>query len=274
MGKSTLLNSLLGQKLSIVTPRAQTTRHRILGILTEPALQVVFLDTPGVIRPRSGLQQSMMRQVSMAVSEADLLLFMADARADRPDALSLERVHGLPAILVLNKVDLIRQDKVLPLAEAYLQLRAFEAVVPVSALKGQHLDALMQELRERLPVGQPLYPEDMLSEHPERFFVSEIIREKLFDRLRQEVPYAVAVNVRRYEENPGRKDLIHADIVVDRPSQKGIIIGARGRTLKAVGSAAREDIEVFLGRGVYLKLFVQVRPDWRNQEGLLRTYGY
>ncbi len=274
VGKSTLLNQLLGRKLSIVTPKAQTTRHRILGILSEPALQIIFLDTPGVIRPRTRLQQSMMRRVTGAVGEADLLLFLADARADSPDTLSLGRTSGQPAILVVNKIDLIRQAEVLPLVQAYLDLRAFEAVVPVSALKGFNVDVLRAELKARLPLGGPLYPADMISEHPERFFVSEIIREKLFERFRQEIPYSVAVNISRYEEHPGRKDFIQADIVVERQSQKGILIGAGGRALKAAGIAARKDIEEFLGRRVFLKLFVQVRPNWRNQDTLLRSYGY
>ena len=274
VGKSTLLNQLLGRKLSIVTPKAQTTRHRILGILSEPALQIIFLDTPGVIRPRTRLQQSMMRRVTGAVGEADLLLFLADARADSPDTLSLGRTSGQPAILVVNKIDLIRQAEVLPLVQAYLDLRAFEAVVPVSALKGFNVDVLRAELKARLPLGGPLYPADMISEHPERFFVSEIIREKLFERFRQEIPYSVAVNINRYEEHPGRKDFIQADIVVERQSQKGILIGAGGRALKAAGIAARKDIEEFLGRRVFLKLFVQVRPNWRNQDTLLRSYGY
>lgn len=274
VGKSTLLNALLGRKLSIVSPKAQTTRHRVLGILSEPALQVIFLDTPGVLQPRTGLQQAMMRRVHGAVREADLLLFLADARADRPDALSLEQVRGQPAMLVLNKIDLIRQTDVLPLVAAYLRMRTFEAVVPVSALKGYNLEALMTELRARLPEGVPLYPPEMLSEHPERFFVSEIVREKLFEQFRHEVPYAVAVNISRYEERPGRKDFIQADIVVERQSQKGILIGAKGRALKAVGMAARRDMEAFLGRPVFLKLFVQVRPNWRNSDSLLRSYGY
>ncbi len=273
-GKSTLLNGLLGRKLSIVTPKAQTTRHRLVGILSEPDAQIIFLDTPGVIRPRSGLHQSMIRHVTVAVGEADLLLFLVDAQSSNPDTLSLDHIREQSTILVLNKIDLIRQTEVLPLLDAYLELRAFEAVVPVSALTGYNMDVLLTEIKERLPAGTALYPAEMISTHPERFFVSEIIREKLFERFRQEVPYSVAVNISRYEENPGRKDLIQANIVVERQSQKGIMIGAGGRSLKAVGIAARKDIEAFLGRGVFLELFVQVRPNWRNQELLLRSYGY
>ena len=274
VGKSTLLNRLVGKKLSIVTHKVQTTRHRILGILSDDGLQVVFLDTPGVIQPRSGLQQSMMRQVQGALSTADLVLLMVDARDTEPDEHMLQRTQGLPTLLLLNKVDRIQERKVLPLADAYLGLRDFEAVLPLSALTGYNEEALVAELRQRLPVGPPLYPPDMISEHPERFFVSEIIREKVLQQFRQEVPYAVAVNISQYDEVPGRKDLIHADIVVERASQKGILIGAGGRALKAVGVAARKDIEAFLGRPVYLKLFVQVRANWRNQSTLLRSYGY
>ena len=274
MGKSTLLNRLLGQKLSIVTPKAQTTRHRILGILSEPEHQIIFLDTPGIIRPRYGLHQSMMKTVTSTIAEADLLLFMADASEDRPDNFSLDVIGDHRSLLVLNKIDLVRPLDVVPLVHAYVKMRAFEAVIPVSALKGENIIALMSEIRERLPLGNPLYPEDMISEHPERFFVSEIVREKIFQCYRQEIPYTVAVNISRYEEHSGRKDLIYADIVVEQPSQKGILIGKGGRALKAVGIAARKDIEEFLGRPVYLKLYVQVRANWRNRERMLRSFGY
>lgn len=274
VGKSTLLNALLGRKLSIVTPKAQTTRHRILGIYSDDATQIIFLDTPGIIQPRYKLQEVMMHAVSDAVADADLLVFMGDATQDRPDTFSLEHIGNRPALLALNKIDLIRQEEALPLVEQYVVLRAFEEVIPISALKGFNLDVLMAEIKKRLPLGPPFYPKDMISEHPERFFVAEIIREKVFQHYRQEVPYSVAVNLTSYEERPEGKDLIDAEIVVERDSQKGILIGKGGKALKRIGTEARKDIEAFLGKSVYLKLFVKVRSDWRNRDTLLRSYGY
>ncbi len=274
VGKSTLLNALLGHKLSIVTPKAQTTRHRVLGIFSDEAMQIIFLDTPGIIRPRYKLQEAMMHAVSGAVADADLLVFLADARQDSPDTLSLEQAGARPAILAVNKIDLIQQEEALPLVEQYLALRAFEAVIPISALKGYNLDALMDEIKARVPLGPPFYPKDMISEHPERFFVAEIIREKVFQQYKQEVPYSAAVNIANYEDRPDGKDLIEAEIVVERETQKGILIGKGGRALKRVGTAARKDIETFLGKPVFLKLFVKVRSDWRNRDVLLRSYGY
>ena len=274
VGKSTLLNALLGQKLSIVTPKAQTTRHRILGILTEKDCQIIFLDTPGIMRPSTRLDQSMMRKVKESISDADLVVFMADARATEPDLHSLESIVHRPAILAINKIDLVKQETLLPMVEAYMDLRSFEAVVPISALKDINLTALMQEIRGHLSPGPAFYPPGMLSEHPERFFVSEIIREKVFEKFRQEVPYSVAVTIANFVERPARKDLIEADIVVEHPSQKGILIGSGGIALKNIGIAARRDIEEFLNRKVYLKLFVRVRKNWRNREAFLRSFGY
>ena len=274
VGKSTLLNALLGRKLSIVTPKAQTTRHRVLGIYSDETMQIIFLDTPGIIEPRYKLQEAMMHAVTGAVADADLLVFLADARQDAPDTLSLKHAGRRPALLALNKIDLIRQEEALPLVEQYLALRAFEAVIPISALTGFNLDALMTEIQTRLPLGPPFYPKDMISEHPERFFVAEIIREKVFEQYKQEIPYSAAVNVATYEERPDGKDYIEAEIVVERETQKGILIGKGGRALKRVGTAARKDIETFLNKPVFLKLFVKVRSDWRNRDVFLRSYGY
>jgi len=274
VGKSTLMNSLLGRKLAIVTSKPQTTRHRILGIKSEEAYQIIFLDTPGIIEPRYKLHQSMMQNVSSAIADADLLLFMADATQDTPDTFSLEHIGDRPAILVLNKLDLIPSDRALPLVEAYTQLRVFEEVIPISALKKKNLDVLLDIVISRLPLGPPFYPHDVLSDHPERFFISEIIREKIFEQFRQEVPYSTQVNIVTYEEREQKKDFIDAEIVVERASQKGILIGKGGKSLKRIGSSARLDIEAFLARSVYLQLHVKVRDDWRNTNTLLRSYGY
>ncbi len=274
VGKSTLLNALMGQKLSIVTPKAQTTRHRVLGILTEEHHQVIFLDTPGIMDPNTSLDQSMMQKVRDSVIDADLVIFLADARTTEPDLKSLDTIKHRSVILALNKTDLVKQESMLPLAEAYMNLHPLEAVIPISALKEKNLSVLMDEIRKLLPKGPPLYPEEMISEHPERFFVAEIIREKVFEKFRQEVPYATAITISNYVERSEGKDLIEADIIVERSSQKGILVGANGHALKSIGIRARKDIEAFLGRNVYLKLFVRVRKDWRNQDRFLQSFGY
>ncbi len=274
VGKSTLLNSLMGMKLSIVTRKPQTTRQRVLGILSDEDYQIILLDTPGIIQPRYGLQEAMMKEVRTSTSDADLLVFMADATIDKIDDLSLKFVGDKPAILVLNKIDKIHQDKVLPLVSSYLETHQFDEVIPLSALKGKNIDILLKSIVERLPFGPGFYPKEMISEQPERFFVAEIIREKIFKLLRQEVPYSTQVNVIEWEERKDEKDLIHADIVVERDSQKGILIGKGGIVLKKIGTFAREDIEEFIGRGVFLKLHVKVRSDWRNSDAHLRSFGY
>jgi GTP-binding protein Era len=276
VGKSTLMNALLGQKLSIVTEKPQTTRRRVLGIHSGEKHQVIFLDTPGVIDPRYALQQSMMNSVDSAVSEADLLLFLADATREDPDELSLQRIpQQRPALLVLTKMDLVPQEQALPLVDDYLALRVFEEVVPTSAVDGTNLGVLLDEVTEHLPEEPPLYPKDQISEQPERFFAAEIVREKVFRQFRQEIPYSVQVNVTAFERQDGRKTLIDAEIVVNKNSQKGILIGEGGHAVKQIGEAAREDIETLLdGEDVYLQLHVKVREDWRERPGLLRSYGY
>ncbi len=274
VGKSTLMNALIGQKLSIVTRKAQTTRHRVLGILTNETSQIIFLDTPGIMQPRTSLDQLMMQKVRESVADTDLIVFLEDARATEPDPQCLKVIVDQPAILVLNKIDLVRPERMLPLLEAYHQSRAFEALIPISALTGENLESLISEIRAFLPVGPAFYPPEMISEHPERFFVAEIIREKVFEKFRQEVPYSSTVTISNFVERPRAKDLIEADIVIERPSQKGILLGAKAHALKSVGIAARRDIEAFLGREVYLKLFVRVRKDWRNRDHFLRSFGY
>lgn len=273
-GKSTLMNALVGRKLSIVTDKPQTTRQRVLGIHSGEAHQAIFLDTPGIIDPRYALQQAMMKSVDRAIAEADLLLFLADASTGRPDELSLKRAGEQPALLVLTKMDLIPQAKALPLVDDYLSLRAFEEVIPTSATEGTNLGVLLSEITERLPEGPPFYPKDQVSEHPERFFVAEIVREKVFEQFRQEIPYSAQVNITAFVEQEGRKTLIDAEIVVNKSSHKGILVGKGGRAIKQVGAAARKDIERLLGEGVYLQLHVKVREGWRERPATLRTYGY
>ena len=273
-GKSTLMNALVGRKLSIVTNKPQTTRHRVLGLLSTDDYQVVLLDTPGVLDPRYGLQKRMMDVVGQTLAEADVVLLLADAT--RPvDTLTLELLVGRPTILVLTKIDLVEQEEAMAKAEAYAGAFPFEAVVPVSATEGFNLERLVAEILERMPDGPPFFPKDQISEHPERFFVAEIVREKIFQHFREEIPYATTVNIVQYVERvPPEKDLIDAEIVVERDTQKGILIGKGGVALKRIGTLARRDIETFLDRPVFLRLFVKVRDDWRNRDTFLDAYGY
>ncbi len=280
VGKSTLMNALVGRKLSIVTAKPSTTRHRVLGILSgegdaeTPPHQIVFLDTPGIVKPKYRLHEAMMHAVDFAVNDADVLLFMVDAAHEGTPDTAIERIGGRPAILLLNKIDLMPQEQALPLVAKYNDLRAFDAVIPISAKTAFNLDTVLAQILERLPLGPPYYPKDQLSEHPERFFVAEIIREKVFELYRDEIPYSAQVNIVTYEERPGQKDFIDAEIVVERDSQKGILIGKGGSGLKKLGQFARRDIEGFVGSEVYLQLHVKARADWRNREGFLRSYGY
>jgi GTP-binding protein Era len=275
VGKSTLMNAMLGQKLSIVTRKPQTTRHRIIGIHSGPDHQVIFLDTPGIIDPRYGLHEAMMGQVRGAIRDADLLLFLHDATHEEPDTDSLQQIGDTPAFLVLTKMDLVPQDETIPLVESYTEMRAFDEVVPTSALTGHNVDTLLDLVVDTLPEGPPFYPKEMISEHPERFFVAEIIREKAFQQYHEELPYSIQVNIVAYEERDGsQKDYIDAEIVVMSESHKGIIIGEGGRAIKKVGTQARTDIEEFVQSPVYLNLHVKVQEDWRDREQLLRSYGY
>lgn len=274
-GKSTLINALMGQKMSIVTDKPQTTRHRILYLLSEDDYQLIVLDTPGLVEPRYHLHEMMMKNVQRSIDDADLVIFLTDTRTKIPDEEGIELLGKKPSMLVINKLDLIDQRQTLPLAEAYLRKHPFDEIVPISALKGKNLDVLLKLMVDYLPEGPALYPKDMLSEHPNRFFVSEIIREKIFELFSNEIPYSTQVNIANYKEGDAhRKDVIDAEIVVDKKSQKGILIGKKGEAIKKVGQEAREDIEAFIGRPVYLQLFVKVREDWRNSEGLLNSFGY
>ncbi len=285
VGKSTLLNRLLGTKLSIVTPKPSTTRHRVLGILSDggaddrPPFQIVFLDTPGVVRPKYRLHDFMMQDVDRALADADVVVFLADATEAQPThdtRGALERLATVqaPVLLALNKMDAIPTEQALPLVERYTALHPFDEVLPLSALKGTGVDRLLDQLVRRLPPGPPYYPKDQLSEHPERFFIAEIVREAVFHLFRDEVPYSTQVNVELYEERPDGKDFIACEVVVERDSQKGILIGKGGAALKRLGSAARKEVEAFLGKPVFLQLHVKTRADWRNREGFLRSYGY
>jgi GTP-binding protein Era len=280
VGKSTLFNRLLGQKLAIVSPKPQTTRNRIRGIVTRPAAQVVYVDTPGLHPPRGKLGQFLAATVTQALEEVDVVVLVADATApaDAADAAAFETLRSVPApaVLALNKVDLV-PDKatLLPLLEAYAGRHPFRALVPLSARTGTGVDRLEAAILELLPPGPALYPADTVTDQPETLFVAETIREKLFQTLRQEVPYACAVQVEEIvERGPEAPLYIRGEIFVERASQKGIVIGEGGAMLKRIGQAARRELEAFFGVRVFLDLRVRVREDWRQDDRALRELGY
>jgi GTP-binding protein Era len=278
VGKSTLMNALLGQKLSIVSPKPQTTRHRILGILSGETFQIVFFDTPGLLDPRYKLQEVMLKSAERAAQDADEVLFMIEAlpESHELDFQWLERLKILdkPSILAINKIDLVPKDQLLPLIDECHRRYQFREIVPISALKQDGIDILRDVLVRYLPEGSPLYPEDMLTDQPERFFVAEIIREKIFQRYGEEIPYSATVVIDEFKERPGAKDYIRASIYVEKPGQRKILIGKGGEALKRIGREAREEIEAFLGRPVFLELWIGVKEKWRQKESLLRQFGY
>jgi len=264
--------------LSIITPKPQTTRHRILGILSTEQYQIIFLDTPGLIDPKYKLQEYMVKAAYDATKDADLILFLVEA-AEKPkskDLAIIERVRSLdkPVILVINKIDLVEKKILLPYIDAYRQIFDFADIILVSALKKENLNELEQGIVKLIPYRHPFYPPEQVTEHPERFFVSEIIREKIFQNYGEEVPYSTAVVIDEFKEQPGRKDVIKARIVVERPSQKAIIIGKGGGALKKVGQQARQEIEELLNRPVFLELWVAVRDKWRKSDMFLKEFGY
>lgn len=272
-GKSTLLNRLVGQKVAIVTSKPQTTRNRIQGIVTRPEGQIVFIDTPGLHEANSVLNRQMMREVAAALEGIDVLLMMVDASRTLPhgDSLLLERGKRFEGktILVLNKIDRVPKPKLLPLMDAFAKEFPFAALIPISALKGDGCDQLLAEIVKNLPEGEPFFPADQVTDQPERFLVSEIIREKAIDLTYHEVPHALAVVVEQFEEQP-KLLRVQATMHVERDSQKKILIGHKGEMLKKVGTAARKELETLLGTKVYLGLFVKVAPDWRENPQKVR----
>lgn len=274
-GKSTLLNALVGQKVAITADKPQTTRTAIQGVLTLPGAQIVFIDTPGIHQAGSPINKRMMEAVRASIDQRDLLLFLVDAGArfserDRR-AVDLVRKAETPAICVLNKVDLVRDKAaLLPLIEQYKPLFDFAAFVPVSATRGAGLDALLKEIVGRLPEGPAYFPEDYITDQPERFLAAELIREKILRETREEVPHSVAVDVDKWEETPAITR-IFATVRVERDGQKGIIIGAKGAMLKKIGSGARREMEGLFERKIYLDLHVRVQPGWREKPAFLNA---
>jgi GTP-binding protein Era len=280
VGKSTLLNRLLGQKVAIVSSRPQTTRNRIVGIRTRPGMQVAYVDTPGVHPARGPLGEFMAATVVHALEAVDGVVLVAEATEApaRLDAAALDAIQAVsaPVVLALNKVDRVRDPRrLLPLLEAYAGRRPFHELIPLSALTGDGVDRLDRAIAGLLPPGPAFYPPDQVTDQPETFFVAETIREKLFQATRQEVPYASAVRVKELVERPAQGRLmIRAVISVEQPSQKAIVIGAGGAMLKRIGQAARQELEAFFGVPVYLGLRVEVRRHWRRDPEALREFGY
>ncbi len=274
-GKSTLLNALLGEKLAITSPKVQTTRHRIKGILTEPSYQIIFSDTPGVIQPKYKLQEKMMQAVKSSLEDADLslLLVASDENPEEANDVFSSLALKTPAIVVINKSDSVKKEEMKSI-EQYFSSRPYcKQVVQISALHRSNLDSLLQTILTYLPEGEPFFQGDDISDLPTRFFVAEIIREKIYHLYQQEIPYETTVQVGAFEEKTTLTKIV-ANIIVQRESQKAIILGEGGRMIKQLGSDARKDIEEFIGRKVFLELFVKVRPKWRDNELFLKEYGY
>ncbi len=277
VGKSTLLNQLLQFKLSIVTKKPQTTRKKVLGILSQKNSQIIFIDTPGLIEPKYNLQHVMMKYLDTAIRDADMVVYLTDVSGARRDIDEIKNKFvsiQKPVILVLNKIDLIDKRELLPLIELYQKIFDFDKYVPISALKNDGLDILIDEIVSRLPESPPYYPPEYVTDEQERFFVTEIIREKIFELYGQEIPYSCHVQIETFKENPGGKDYIQAVIFVDQMSQKGILIGKKGQALKKVGQSARREIEQFLERPVFLELYVKVMEGWRKKKGALKSLGF
>ena len=276
VGKSTLMNLLVGERVSIITSKAQTTRHRIMGIVNTPELQIVYSDTPGVLRPNYKLQESMLEFSESALGDADVLLYVTDTveTADKNEFF-LERVRGVkcPVLLLINKVDLTTQAELEALVERWHQELPEVEIIPLSALNNFNVQPLKKRIESLIPPSPPYFEKDALTDKPARFFVTEIIREKILLYYQKEIPYSVEVVVEAFREEEARIH-IQALIIVERDSQKGIIIGHKGVALKKVGSMARRDMERFFEKKIFLELFVKVEKDWRNRDNLLRAYGY
>lgn len=275
VGKSTLMNSLVGEKLSIITSKAQTTRHRILGIVNGDDFQIVYSDTPGIVSPHYKLHQQMMGFVNSALQDADVFLYVVEPGESKPEQSIVDKLNdsGIPIILVINKIDKANEDTIAITEELWKDIFPAATIVKVSALQGINIDTLIEQLKKDLPESPPYFPKEDLTDRPMRFFISEIIREKIFLNYQKEIPYSVEVVVESYKEMPD-KTHISATIFVARDTQKGIIIGHKGEALKRVGMQARKDIEAFIDKHVYLELTVKVSKDWRDNELQLRKFGY
>ncbi|MBO5732988.1 MAG: GTPase Era [Alistipes sp.] len=276
VGKSTLMNRLVGERLSIITSKAQTTRHRIMGIVNGDDFQIVYSDTPGILKPNYKLQEKMMKFVRGAITDADVLLYVTDTVEDSDrsaDIVEKVRLAGIPTIVVINKVDLTTPERLNAIVEKWQALLPEAIIAPCSARDNFNIEGVFNLILERLPEGEAFYPKDTLTDKTLRFFASEIIREKILLNYDKEIPYSCEIAIESYKEEP-TIDRISATIYVARTSQKGIVIGHKGEKLKKVGQAARHDLEDFLGKRVFLELYVKVQEDWRNNDSQLRRFGY
>ena len=278
VGKSTFMNYVLGQKIAIMSDKAQTTRNKIQGVYTKEDAQIVFLDTPGIHKPKHELGEFMVKSAYSALKEVDAVLFMVNASEKRGpgDDFIIEKLKGIktPIFLVLNKIDLVTPEVLLERVESYKDALDFAGVFLISVLQGNNVNELMEGLINALPEGPQYYPADQITDHPEYFVVSELIREKILQLTQEEIPHSVAVTVDKMQKDEFDKVHVYANIIVERKSQKGIIIGKGGRLLKEIGMRARHDIEQLLGNKVYLELWVKVEKDWRKRKSNLQEYGY
>ncbi|MGW9856550.1 GTPase [Staphylococcus hominis] len=278
VGKSTFMNRVIGHKIAIMSDKAQTTRNKIQGVMTREDAQIIFLDTPGIHKPKHKLGDYMMRVAKNTLSEIDAIMFMVNVNEDigRGDEYIMEMLKNVktPVFLVLNKIDLVHPDALMPKIEKYKSYMDFTEIVPISALEGLNVEHFIDVLKDYLPEGPKYYPDDQISDHPEQFVVGEIIREKILHLTSEEIPHAIGVNVDRMIKENEERVRIEATIFVERDSQKGIVIGKGGKKLKEVGKRARRDIEMLLGSKVYLELWVKVQKDWRNKVNFIRQMGY
>ena len=279
VGKSTFINRVIGQKIAIMSDKPQTTRNKVQGVLTTNDAQYIFIDTPGIHKPKHKLGDFMMKVAQNTLKEVDVILFMVNAEEGygRGEEFILEKFQSVktPIFLIINKIDRIHPDKLLAVIESYNEKFQFAEIIPISALEGNNIDRLLEVVRKYLPEGPLYYPADQVTDHPERFIITELIREKALQLTREEVPHSLAVVLEKMEKDPN-KDMIHvmATIIVERDSQKGIVIGKQGKMLKEIGKRARVDIENLLGSKVYLEVWVKVQKDWRNKASQLRDYGF
>lgn len=278
VGKSTFMNRVIGEKIAIMSDKAQTTRNKIQGVYTQDDAQLVFIDTPGIHKPKHKLGNFMVNVAEQSLNEVDLVLFMVNAKEGfgRGDEFIINMLQKVkqPVFLIVNKLDQVHPDELIKIIDEYRTKYEFAEIVPISALEGNNVDNLLKLMVEKMPEGPQFYPEDMITDHPERFVISELIREKALHLTREEVPHSIAVVIEGIEERENEKVNVQASIIVERSSQKGIIIGKQGSMLKEIGQRARKDIESLLGTKIYLELFVKVQKDWRNRSNHLQEYGY
>ncbi|MFC3416949.1 GTPase Era [Algoriphagus hitonicola] len=276
VGKSTLMNILVGERLSIISPKAQTTRHRIVGLTNTEEYQIVFSDTPGMLKPQYELHKSMMSFVNISLEDADIIVFVTDLYEKDTEIESIiERINnsGIPVLLIINKIDLAKEGQLEEVTQYWTERVKASTVIPVSALEKFNTERILQEILDRLPVHPPFYDKEELTDRPERFFASEIIREKIFKNYKKEIPYSAEVGIEDFHEDE-KIIRIRASIFVERNSQKGIVIGEKGKMLKKVGIEARQDLEAFFGKQVFLETHVKVEPDWRKNKLKLKKFGY